>query len=99
MSEHTYYTTFKGRDLEIVYEFSGSYGGVQSGDFDLCIVEVYLDTDQTSMQGKDLIDEFDDLDLDYIQGMISENADLSGTAYESACDRADWLRDQRKDNQ
>ena len=35
MSEYTHNMNFKGRDLEVVYEFNGSYGGVQDGDFEL----------------------------------------------------------------
>ena len=99
MSELTYCTTFKGRDIEIVYEFDGSYGGVQDGDFDLYVTEVYLDVDQTSKQGKNLFDDYDDSELDKMGELICENENLSGMAYESACDRADWSRDQRKDNQ
>jgi len=98
MSEYTYCTEFKGRDIEIVYEFDGSYGGVQDGDFELYVTEIYLDVDRTSKQGKDIVDEFSDADLDALGNLICENEDLSGMAYESACDHAEYLRDMRQDN-
>lgn len=94
MSEHTLNIAHKGRDLEIVYDFEGSYGGVQDGDFDLCVEAVHYDVDMTSKQGPNIIEAYDE---DELAQLVCDNVDLSAIAYEAACDRADWLRDQRKD--
>ena len=100
MSEYTYNTAFKGKDLEIVYEFDGSYGGVQDGSFDLYVTAVYLDVDQTRRQGDNLFNDYDnDDDLEAMGQLICENVDLSGLAYENACEHAEWLRDQARDNE
>ena len=91
MSEYTYSTEFKGRDLDIVYEFEGG-ADTKHGDFDLYVTVVYDN-------GVNIFDDLSDEDLDAMGDLICGNADLTGIAFEQACDRADWLRDQRKDSQ
>ena len=98
MSEYTYCTTYKGRDLEVVYD--ASFGSdYKHGDFDLDITAIHLDINLESRNGEDLIEEFDDDEIDELSQMICENDNFYEKATEELIGRADWLRDQRKDNQ
>jgi hypothetical protein len=89
MSEYQYSTEFKGRDLDIIYEFEGG-ADTKHGDFDMYVTIVYDN-------GVNIFDDISDEDLDAMADMICDNEDLTGMAFEQACDNAELLRDQRED--
>ena len=94
MSEYTLNIEYLGRDIEIVYDFDGSYDDAKDGGFDLSITAVYPDVDFTSKQGKDIIDDYDE---DELCQLVCDNVDLSALAIEDACGHAEYLRDMAQD--
>jgi len=97
MSEHNFCVNHNDTDYEVVCD---CYFGADTkhGDFEILITEVYLDIDAaTNMEGKNLVDDFEGNELDEMTDKICEMEDLTGLAFEEACDKADWMRDQRKD--
>jgi len=95
MSQYTHLMTYKGRDLEIYY--TPNFGtDVKHGDFEIEIDEIYLDLNHATKNGKDIIEEFDDLDV--FCEAICEDPDFYDKATEEQLDRADWMRDQMKDS-
>ena len=100
MTIHRFYLGYEECDLEVVCDVD--YGSdYRDGDFELSIEEIYPDISRKKEDGRDIIAEYTDDDIDKITKLVTEHPDFYEKAaediYEADCDRGDWEYEQMKD--
>jgi len=76
MSENTIEVKLEGNDLELVFEFHGTYSDWQDGGHEMYVVEVYENGGT-----EDVIDNYD---CDMLDQLVEDNADLGQIAIEGS---------------